>query len=178
VLGGLGGEGRTGDRVTVATQRIDPDEWRIVDELYQPLRRFAAVTAPADMEPDDLLQEALVRVLRRGPLSQLDHPGAYLRRTMVNLAADYNRRMGRRRRALARIWGSEDPAPSPEYPSDLAELYRLPPRERASLYLAEVEGYSFKEVGGLLGCSEAAARKGASRGRQRLRVALAGEEAP
>ena len=162
----------------MATQRIDPDEWRIVDELYKPLHRFAAVTAPADLEPDDLLQEALVMVLRRGPLSQLEQPGAYLRQTMVNLAASHNRRMGRRHRALARVWGSQDQAPSPEYPSDLAELYLLPPRERAALYLAEVEGYSFREVGRLLGCSEAAARKGASRGRQRLRVALAGEESP
>lgn len=164
------------DRVTVATQRVDPDEWRIIDDLYQPLRRFAAVTAPADMEADDLLQEALVRVLRRGPLSQLDHPGAYLRRTMVNLAAEHSRGMGRRRRALARVWEADSQTVGPEYPSDLAELYRLPPRERASLYLAEVEGYSFKEVGRLLGCSEAAARKGASRGRRRLRVALAVEE--
>lgn len=163
--------------MTIATQRIDPDEWRIVDELYPSLRRFAAVTAPADLEPDDLLQEALVRVLRRGPLSRLEHPGAYLRQTMVNLAASHNRRMGRGRRVLARIWGSQDQAPGPEYPSDLAELCRLPPRERAALYLAEVEGYSFKEIGRLIGCTETAARKGASRGRRRLRVALAGEEA-
>ena len=152
--------------MTVATQRIDPDEWRIVDEMYPSLRRFAAVTAPADLEPDDLLQEALVRVLRRRPLSEIEHPEAYLRRTMVNLAASHSRRMGRRRLLLARVWASQNEAPLAEYPSDLAELLRLPPRERAALYLAEVERYSFKEIGRLIGCTEAAARKGASRGRR------------
>jgi RNA polymerase sigma-70 factor (ECF subfamily) len=164
--------------VTTAVRRTDPDEWRIVDELYDGLRRFAAVTAPADLEPDDLLQEALVQVLRRHALSELDHPGAYLKRTMVNLAASHSRSMGRWRRLLPRIGGSQQEGSSPDYPSDLAELYRLPPRERAALYLAEVEGYHFSEIGPLLGCSEAAARKSASRARAHLRLALATEEQP
>ena len=164
--------------MTTAVRRTDPDEWRIVDELYASLRKFAAVVAPADLEPDDLLQEALVNVLRRHALSELDHPGAYLKRTMVNLAASHSRSMGRWRRLLPRVGGSQQEASSPDYPSDLAELYRLPSRERAALYLAEVEGYHFSEIGPLLGCTEAAARKSASRARAHLRLALATEERP
>mgnify|MGYP000576721907 CR=1 FL=1 len=37
--------------------RTEPGEWSIVEELYPALRRFAAVVAPSDLEPDDLLQE-------------------------------------------------------------------------------------------------------------------------
>jgi len=164
--------------MTTAVHRTDPDEWRIVDELYEGLRRFAAVAAPSDMDPDDLLQEALVNVLRRHALSELDHPGAYLKRTMVNLAASHSRSMGRWRRLLPRVGASQQEASSPDYPSDLAELYRLPSRERAALYLAEVEGYHFSEIGPLLGCTEAAARKSASRARAHLRLALVTEEQP
>lgn len=162
--------------MTRAVQRTDPEEWRVIDELYPSLRRFAAVTAPPDLEPDDLLQEALVKVLRKRALGELDHPAAYLQRTMVNLAASHSRSMGARRRALQRAAASRDLQADPAYPSDLAELHALPPMERAALYLAEVERYRFEEIGRMLGCSEAAARKSASRGRLRLRLALATED--
>jgi len=164
--------------VTYAVRRTDPGEWEVIDGLYPVLRRFAAVAAPADMEPDDLLQEALVHVLRRHALSDLDHPGACLQRTMVNLAASHCRHMGARRRALNRAAASADYQASPSYPSDLAELLGLPPKERAALYLAEVEGYRFQEIGRMLGCSEGAARKSASRARARLRLTLATEDRP
>jgi RNA polymerase sigma factor (sigma-70 family) len=164
--------------VTYAVRRTDPGEWGVIDDLYPQLRRFAAVAAPADMEPDDLLQEALVQLLRRHALSELDHPGAYLKRTMVNLAASHCRSMGSRRRALQRAAASGDLQAAAEYPSDLAELSVLPPQERAALYLAEVEGYRFQEIGLMLGCSEAAARKCASRARAHLRLTLASEERP
>jgi RNA polymerase sigma-70 factor (ECF subfamily) len=155
-----------------ALNRTSHEEWRVIDELFPSLRRLAGVMAPSDMDPDDLLQEALVKVLSHCALSELDHPGAYLRRTMLNLAASHYRHMGRRRHTLTRLAASAEQVPDATYPSDLAELYRLPPRERAVLYLAEVEGYHFDEIAEMLGCSKSAARKGASRGRRRLRLAL------
>ena len=143
--------------------RTDPGEWRIVDELYPSLRRFAAVVAPWDVEADDRLHDALVEVLRRRRLSDLDHPAAYLRKVMINLAAGHGRRRATWKRAMARLRSSGDHFCEPEYPSNMAELGCLPPRQRAMLYLAGVEGYHFDEIARLLGCSEAAARKGASR---------------
>jgi DNA-directed RNA polymerase specialized sigma24 family protein len=108
--------------VTHAVRRTDPGEWYVIGGLYPALRRFAAVAAPADMEPDDLLQEALVHVLRSHALSDLDHPGAYLKRTMVSLASSHCRHMGARRRTLQRAAASADLQADPAYPSDLAEL--------------------------------------------------------
>ena len=96
-------------------------------ELYPGLRRFAAVVAPAEVAPDDLVQEALVAVLRRGALSDLEDPGAYLRRTMLNLASNHRRRFGRARRALVRLRGGESAVAADAYPSDLADLTRLTP---------------------------------------------------
>jgi len=162
--------------VNEAVQRAKPEEWRIVDDLYPALRRFAAVAAPTDLEPDDLLQEALVRVLKRCSLSDLDHPGAYLRKTMVNLAASHYRRRGVERRALRRAAASDDIQTDPAYPSDVANLEELPPMQRAALYLAEVEGFRYEEIGRMLGCSRDAARKNASRGRERLRFVVALED--
>lgn len=152
--------------------RTEPEEWQIVSEMYPSLRRFAAVAAPFDLEPDDLLQEALVAVMRKHRLTELDHPIAYIRKTILNAAAAHSRRMGRRRIALRRYAASTSVVAMPGYPSDLADLYRLSPRERAALYLHEVEGYRFSEIASMLGCSEAAAKKAGSRARRRLAVEL------
>ena len=143
------------------------EESRLFAELYPPLRRFAAVVGPIEMDPDDLLQEAVARVLRRRRLTDLDEPGAYLRKTMVNLASNQRRSQARERRALGRFIASAEPV-GDVYPSDLNELLGLPPRERAVLYLSEVEGYRYAEIGSLLGCSEAAARKRAMKARRHL----------
>lgn len=150
------------------------EESRLFADLYRSLRRFAAVVGPIEMDPDDLLQEAVARVLQRHRLTDLDEPGAYLRKTMVNLASNHRRSFARERRALARLGRSAEPL-GDVYPSDLNELLDLPPRERAVLYLSEVEGYRYAEIGELLGCSEAAARKRAMRARRRLYAQVLGE---
>ncbi|MBT8192418.1 MAG: sigma-70 family RNA polymerase sigma factor [Acidimicrobiia bacterium] len=152
------------------------EEAQLFRDLYPSLRRFAAVVGPLEVEPDDLVQEAVVRVLRRERLMDLDHPAAYLRKTILNLASNHRRRLARQRIALTRYRaGTESTGDS--YPSDLTDLVRLPAEERAVLYLTEVEGYRYAEVGQMLGCSEAAARKRALRGRRRLYAAFGGEVA-
>ena len=65
-------------------------------ELYPSLRRFAAVVGDDDMEPDDLVQEALTSALTRGSLSDLDKPGAFLRKSIMNLIRSSRRSAGRR----------------------------------------------------------------------------------
>lgn len=152
------------------------EEARLFAQLYGPLRRFAAAVAPIEVDPDDLLQEAVAQVLQRGRLTDLDEPGAYLRRTMVNLASNQRRQFARVRKALARF-GTGSSRVHDVYPSDLADLLRLPPKERAVLYLSEVEGYRYAEIGRMLSCSEVAARKRALRARRRLHAALVGEVA-
>jgi DNA-directed RNA polymerase specialized sigma24 family protein len=152
---------------------IGDDERVLIRDLYPSLRRFAAVVGPAEVDPDDLVQDALVRVLGSGSLARLDNPAAYLRRTMVNLASNHRRRLGRKHRALNRVVVPDSYQPS--YPSDVAELLRLSPRSRAVLYLTSVEGRSFAEVAEVLDCSEASARAAASRGRRKLRTVLSEE---
>lgn len=152
------------------------EESRLFAELYPSLRRFAAVVGPVEVDPNDLVQEAVAQLLARRRLTDLDNPGAYLRRAIVHLASNHRRRLAIRRRALPRLVGDATSTVD-AYPSDLAELGRLSPGDRAVLYLTAVEGRSYAEVGRLLGCSEATARKRGSRARHRLYVELAGEVA-
>jgi DNA-directed RNA polymerase specialized sigma24 family protein len=161
----------------VSKQRVEiaAADRRLVEDRYADLRRFAAVTASRDIDPDDLLQEALVRVLSQGSLSEREQPLAYLRRTIVNLAIDHARRREARHTAMGKWTGTD--ATVDTYPSDLAILQELTPRARAVVYLSEVEGYRYREIAEMLDCNEAAARVGAMRARRRLRQVLDSEAA-
>ena len=146
---------------------ISADDRLLIDELYPALRRFAATVGSYDIEPDDLVQEAMLRTLRTRNLSELDNPKAYLCRAIVNIASNQRRSFGRLRRALSRA--GEPGVTVDSYPSDLDDLETLDPRSRAVLYLAEVEGYPFDQVAGLVGIGSANARKIAERSRRQLR---------
>ncbi len=141
---------------------------RLFVGLYAGLRRFAAVVGPIEVEPDDLVQEALARALSRGPLSCLREPGPYLRTTIVRLAANQRRSFGRGRRAGA--LSSRRPELRQEvYPSDLELLNELAPEDRAVVYLAVVEGATGEEIGQILGWTAARVRMRKHRALKRLR---------
>ncbi len=146
----------------------------LMRKMYPMLRRFAAVVAPSDVEPDDLLQEALVRTLRVHRLSELDHPKAYLWQVMGSIASDHRRSASRRRDALARL--DRNTPYEDSYPSDIAELEMLKPRERAVLYLHDIEGLPYKDIASVFGGRESSMRSTATRARQSLRGFLVKEE--
>jgi RNA polymerase sigma factor (sigma-70 family) len=140
--------------------------------LYPALRSFASVVAPPGVDPNDLVQEALVRTLRRGSLSRLDHPKAYLRKAIYHVSVSERRRWTAEQNVLVRVVPEQA---APEDPWQVEELLRLPPKARAVLYLHVIEGLTFDEVGDQLGCSAATARKTGSRAMRRLRRLMIGE---
>jgi RNA polymerase sigma factor (sigma-70 family) len=148
---------------------LDERERELIRQLYPALRRIAAVAGPVDVEPDDLVQEALVRTLGKQQLSNLDNPLAYLRRAIVNLASNQRRSAARRRKALERLRAEEGKLPS--YPADIEAILDLPPRQRAILYLVEVEDVPYAEAANQLGITTVTARQLASRARRKARLA-------
>jgi len=167
----------TGGFVEIVEQ-VDKADAQIVEELYPVLRRFAAVVAPWDIDPDDVLHTALVNVLRGRELRTLDDPGAYLRRAIVNGVNSEIRRSRTRRLTLRRMRGSGDDLGGDVYPSDIAELMRLKPVQRAVLYLHDIEGFAFNDVAKMVGITSGNARVTASRARRRLRAIFIEEDRP
>ncbi|HWL41538.1 MAG TPA: sigma-70 family RNA polymerase sigma factor [Ilumatobacter sp.] len=151
-----------------------PDEALLL-RLYPSLRRFAAVVAPPEVAPDDLVHDALVLMLRRGPISSVAEPGAYLRRSMLNLASNHRRRLGRARHAADRL--RPDVSAVDSYPSDLDHLGVLRPEARAVLYMQHVEGRTSESIAQVLGLSDAAVRQIATRARRELRDHIEQQEA-
>lgn len=99
---------------------VERDE-NVLAAMYLPLRRLAAVAGSADLDPDDLVQEAVARALAVGPLSLMRNPRAYLSTAIVRIAANDRRSWGRRQQAVRRA-GPGDCAVPAEYPSDVALL--------------------------------------------------------
>lgn len=139
----------------------------LFEPLYSSLRRFAAVVADIDMDPDDLVQDALAATLEKHDFAELRQPAAYLKRTILHDVANRRRRAGTLRRLIPRLVG--DAARVDNYPSDLAMLDELAPFDRAVVFLVDVEGLSSSEVADQLGLTAAATRKRASRARALLR---------
>ena len=153
-------------------ERWDPAGIQQLRDLYEPLRRFAAVIGRWDVEPDDLVQEAFAKVLAKQP-AQIRELGPYLRRMVVNLATDERRRFGRAASAAPKI--ATDGASTDAYPSDLSDLFALEPRVRALLYMVEVEGQPIAPAAEAVGMSGGNARVALLRARRRLRAELSKE---
>lgn len=110
-------------------------------------------------------------------------PAAWLFRIARNATLDHFRAGGRRERLRRTVEQQpvalEDPAEKAEerirYRALLAHVARLPERHREVISLRH-SGLSFEEVGGLMSCSEDAAKMLYHRALKALRAAVAGQE--
>jgi len=152
-------------------------EMLVAERGDQLMRAALALAGGSRPEAEDLLQEALERLLRNW--RRVDDPEGYLRRTLYNLAADGWRRRGR--------WHSRMPLVQAAYRETAADataavdlrdelvqaLGQLPPQQRTVVVLRYWEQRTEAETAALLGCSEGAVKSAASRGLQRLRDLVA-----
>lgn len=134
---------------------------------YERVRRYAAFVAPVELDPDDLVQEAVARALRAGNLDEVVALDAYLRRIVHNLIVAQHRRSGLFRRSAPLLVG--DVADLPRYPSDLSILDAIGAEQRAAIFLVDLEGRSVRDAARICGCTESAMKKRLSRARHQLR---------
>lgn len=148
-----------------------------LDERGDALLRTAVLLAPGRENGEDLLQEALERLLRKWPKVQGD-PEGYLRRIMYNRAVDGWRRRSRRPEVLglpadAAGCAVIDHADRLDLRLVLIEaLASLTPRQRGAVVARYWEQLSEAETAATLGCSVSAVKAAASRGLRALREAM------
>jgi RNA polymerase sigma-70 factor (sigma-E family) len=149
------------------------DLQRLLSERGDQLMRTAVLLAGSRQDGEDLLQEAIERLLRLR--RRLDSPEGYLRRTLYNLAADGWRRQGAWHRKLPLIRASYAPMEADMTAAvDLRDalmrtMRSLPARQRAVIVLRYWEQLSEAETAAVLRCSEGSVKAAASRGLQRMR---------
>jgi RNA polymerase sigma-70 factor (ECF subfamily) len=157
----------------------------LIIDMIPSLRRYArALTGTAD-EADDLVQDCLERAMSRWHLWQRDRSlRPWLFAIMHNL---YNsrRRRAARRPAEVDIDGTDDvPGIQPTQLAGLeiaelaAALQELNDEQREAVLLVGLEGCSYAEVAAITDVPIGTVMSRLSRGRERLRVLLAGGGGP
>jgi RNA polymerase sigma-70 factor (ECF subfamily) len=140
---------------------------------------FARHQGLADEQAADAVQEALLRLwreLRRG--ATIEHPPAWLFRTVYHLAMAHHRWRRRLALLLPRLAPRRTDYAGPEASDRLtvwAAIDRLPLRQRQALYLHYAADLPFDEIARILGISASAARTHAGRGMATLRRDLTQE---
>ncbi len=161
----------------------------LVDAHYQALFRFGmSLTRSADAA-GDLVQETFIEIMRsiagfRGEAAL----GSWIRRIAVTKSLMFLRSAWTKRsQSLAEDWDdmtagepvSHGISSHPDDAMDLdAALASLPDVGRAVVWLHDVEGFTHKEIAGLMGKTESFSKSQLSRAYQRLRPLLAGDDAP
>jgi RNA polymerase sigma-70 factor (ECF subfamily) len=160
----------------------DPETMgRLMDRLWDPLLIFARRLLPDYADPQDLVQEALVRIwVRRVRLRDGGSLRALLYTTVRNACLDEVRKRGRRRRLQAASGQHPTPPRTPYEDVEGAELERLAaaavsklPEKRQEVFrLVREDGLSYRETAEVLGLSEQTVANHMSLALADLRVAI------
>jgi RNA polymerase sigma factor (sigma-70 family) len=147
--------------------------------VYSIALRFTRIPAQAE----DLTQETFIEVMRSIGGFRGEAPvGMWIRRIAISKALMFLRSAWHRRgQSLDDDWDETTPgnidghqnSAQPDQALDLdAALGNLPPVSRAVVWLHDVEGFTHKEIAGLMGKSESFSKSQLSRAYQRLRPML------
>lgn len=149
----------------------DP-ETPVLEETYRelrlPLLRLAFLLTGSRETAEDVVQSAFASAHPRW--QRIDDPAAYLRRSVVNLAKDGQRREFRRR--LLQRPEPEAVTAIPEIDETWALVRRLPATQRAVVVLHYYEDLPLVEIGQLLDRPASTVRSDLRRALARLRKAL------
>ncbi|WP_433314091.1 SigE family RNA polymerase sigma factor [Micromonospora sp. CA-269861] len=159
---------------------VDDEHFReFVEARYMDLLRVAYHLTGSTQDAEDLVQAALVKVMRRW--RRVDDPMAYLRRVMINQHISMWRRH-RMHEVVTAFFPERPTRDMTETVTERRALYEamraLTPRTRAVIVLRYVVDLPEAEVAAALGCSVGSVKSRASRGLARLRLALAPETPP
>lgn len=152
------------------TEKNDSEVSHILQTYGDMLYRTAWLLLGNPHDVQDALQEVLLRYLEKSPaFASPEHEKAWLLRVTANCCKDCLR--ARRRHSHADLEPLRECLPTLEK-QHLQELYTLPAKWKTVLILHYFEGYSVKEIAGILGLTENAVKKRLQRARDALRLEL------
>ena len=140
--------------------------------------RFATVLTGDPASAEDIVQEVMIRLHGRwAVIGQLDRPDLYLRKMIVNEFVSARRRTWRlipsgRAADLDTRVAPDHAAVLADRAELIAELGKLPPRQRAVIVLRFYEGLPDSSIAELLGTSPVTVRGYAFRALATLRIEL------
>jgi RNA polymerase sigma factor (sigma-70 family) len=148
----------------VPGSELSPSFLELYQESFAPMVRLAVVLTGSEASAEDLVHDSFIRV--HAHWGHVEHPPAYLRRTVVNACRSAGRRAARERTKRPLML-----APVGELEADelFDALEKLPYRQRAALVLQYYEGLTQAEIADALGCREGTVASLVHRGLAQLR---------
>jgi RNA polymerase sigma-70 factor (sigma-E family) len=167
---------------TVVDDTASAEFHTFFDRHYAELARLAHLLTGERDSADDLAADALLALWHRWDrVRAADHPVAYARGVVANLARTRVRSAVRERRRIALFWSQrEERTENPDVPGvvDVQEaLRRLPFRKRACVVLRHAFDLSEKDTALALGVSVGTVKSQTSKGMAELQRLLGGREA-
>lgn len=169
------------NQVAIGVQPVTkPPFEAVVSERYDCLLRLAVLLTGDQHEAEDAVAEALTKTWHRWHRVDVEDPGAYLRRAVVNEVNSSFRRLRTRRRYRERRRGDERGQRATDQQLVDADvvgraLAQLPARQRTAVVLLYYDDLSHAEAASLMGCSVGTVKSSCSRGLDRLRSLLDGQ---
>jgi RNA polymerase sigma-70 factor (ECF subfamily) len=163
------------------------------DTLIKPhlrgLYRLAYRLTGSVADAEDLLQEVLIRLYRRGGLHEIASLEIWLKRVLYNQFVDEARRYARRRLEPIDEWATEGDGPHAQQDGPDVDAARafdrialrkalaaLPVEQRTVVLMHDSEGYKLVEIQEITGVELGTLKSRLHRGRERLRLLLTGME--
>lgn len=152
----------------------------LVSSEQEALRKFLLALCLGNRdESDDIAQEALVKAyLSSSSYQDNGKFTAWLYKIAYNTFLDHQR--GRRKLSPLDTCQHLDGGASADKGFQYQDLYRaldeIPPKERTSILLFYIKGYSIKEISQIVECGEDAIKMQLSRGRKHLKQKLENRE--
>ena len=145
---------------------------RLVNTYSDLILRLSYTYLKSTEDAKDICQTVFLKLLEKPRVfDSPEHERAWIIRAAINQCKDQLK--SRWRRTTVDLEAARAvPAPEAEEGSLLAAVELLPPKYRAVIYLYYYEGYSAREIAGLLGETPAAVATQLSRGREKLRTHL------
>lgn len=146
----------------------------IVGEYGNMLFKLCIVLLCNEQDAQDAVQETFLRYMEHAPAFQSkEHERAWLTKVAANLCRDVYR--GRMRHPTVNLDEVSQYCEMPEQSEVLMELMKLPGKLKTVIYLYYIEGYKTTEIAELMGTTPNAVRKKLQRGRECLKLSLAGK---
>lgn len=168
---------------TVVDDAASVEFHHFFERHYAELARLAHLLTGEPDAADDLAADALLALWHRWDrVRAADHPVAYARGVVANLARSRIRSAVRERRRITLFWSQrEDKTENPDIPGmvDVQEaLRRLPFRKRACVVLRHAFDLSEKDTALSLGISVGTVKSQTSKGMAELQRLLGSQETP
>jgi RNA polymerase sigma-70 factor (ECF subfamily) len=162
------------------TAALEPTSF---SELYRAehakLLRLGYALTGSRAVAEELVQETMLRVLGHWHrVAELEQPGAWARRILMNLATSRARRLTVEARIMLRLRGDRmhEPAPSPDAAALWDAVRALPKHEAQAIALFYVEDMTVAQIATVLQAPEPTVKSWLQRARARLATRL-GDEA-